>query len=463
MQLPSTLAFDHPSPAAVARYLREQVGGVEVAAVASARKAADEPIAIVGIGCRYPGEVRSPEELWQLVSGRVDTVTGFPADRGWDVERLYDPDPDHSGTTYARGGAFLEDAGEFDPAFFGISRHEALAMDPQQRLFLERSWEALERAGIDPASMRGSDTGVFAGVMYQDYGFAARSTSRNDGTEGYAMIGSAGSVVSGRVAYNLGLVGPGGHGRHRLLVLAGRPAPRVPVAARGRVLAGARRRRDRDGHAVPVRRVRAPARALAGRALQGLRRGRRRRGLGRRRRRARARAPLRRRAQRPPRARRDPRQRRQPGRRQQRHHRAQRALAGARDPPGAGQRGRQDDRRRRRRGPRHGHRARRPDRGAGAAGHLRPGPRRPAQARLDQVQHRPFAGRGGRRGRDQDGDGAAARAAAADAARRRALAARGLDRGRGASCSTNRCRGSATRARAAPACPPSASAAPTRT
>ena len=130
VQLPSTVAFDHPSPAAVARYLREQVSGVEVAAVASARKAADEPIAIVGIGCRYPGEVRSPEELWQLVSGRVDTVTDFPADRGWDVERLYDPDPDHSGTTYARGGAFLEDAGEFDPAFFGISRARGAGHGP---------------------------------------------------------------------------------------------------------------------------------------------------------------------------------------------------------------------------------------------------------------------------------------------------------------------------------------------
>ncbi|MER6121080.1 beta-ketoacyl synthase N-terminal-like domain-containing protein, partial [Streptomyces sp. NPDC001743] len=199
LRLPATVVFDYPTPVALARHLLSAVSGTEAAAQA-ARTAvrpnpaaqADDPIAIVGMACRYPGDVGSPEDLWQAVIDGADLISDFPTDRGWDLRKIYDPEGVRPDTSYVARGGFLDDAPGFDPAFFGISPNEALIMDPQQRLLLETSWEAFERAGIDPLSLKESRTGVFAGMMYHDYAHNA----------------STGGIASGRISYVLGLEGP---------------------------------------------------------------------------------------------------------------------------------------------------------------------------------------------------------------------------------------------------------------
>ncbi|MGW4750779.1 type I polyketide synthase, partial [Streptomyces chartreusis] len=212
LALPATLVFDHPTPTALAAFLRTQVLGVTTDEIERGGPALapvgadDDPVVIVGMGCRFPGGVTTPDQLWDLLASGTDGLTPFPRDRGWDVERLYHPDPGHSGTTYARVGGFLHDAADFDAELFGISPREALAMDPQQRLLLETTWEALERAGIDPLSLRGTATGVFAGTNGQDYRDTANASGED--VEGYVATGSAASVLSGRVSYTLGLEGP---------------------------------------------------------------------------------------------------------------------------------------------------------------------------------------------------------------------------------------------------------------
>ncbi|EHD23259.1 MULTISPECIES: type I polyketide synthase [Brenneria] len=208
IELPSTLVYDHPTPRALSEYLRQELGlsSSDDGQEAQETRHHDEPIAIIGMACRYPGNVNSPEALWDLLVNERDAIGDYPSDRGWDVNKLYDPEAGKFGKISTRTSGFLYEAPLFDAGFFGISPREALTLEPQQRLLLEVSWEAIERAGIDPSGLYGSNTGIYAGIMATEYGSQIQHASED--VSGYGYMGTATCVASGRVAYSLGLHGP---------------------------------------------------------------------------------------------------------------------------------------------------------------------------------------------------------------------------------------------------------------
>ncbi|MFD0296795.1 SDR family NAD(P)-dependent oxidoreductase [Streptomyces sp. NPDC127118] len=214
LRLSATAVFDHPTPTAMVAHLRGELcddadttaGAPARTPVPAAVDTTDDPVVVIGLGCRLPGDVSTPEGLWELLSSGRDTVADLPTDRGWELDSLHDADPDRSNRSYVTKGSFLYDAARFDEEFFGISPREALAMDPQQRLLLETAWEAFERAGIRPRSLEGSQAGVFIGALFQEYGSPMHEAS--EGVDGLMLTGKTTSVLSGRLAYFLGLEGP---------------------------------------------------------------------------------------------------------------------------------------------------------------------------------------------------------------------------------------------------------------
>ena len=363
VRLAATVVFDHPTPEALAAHLLEQAAAAGPARATVVRaRASQEPIAIVGMACRYPGGASSPAELWELLAEGRDGITGFPADRGWDVERIYDPSPGSEGATYTRHGGFLHDAAEFDPGFFGIAPREALYMDPQQRLLLESCWGALEDAGIDPHSLRQTPTGVFAGVDVP--GLRPRGGHRPRASSAAASptpwdwrAPRSRSTPPAPPRWSRCTSPP--RRSHRASARwrspeASPPSPPPACSSSSPASAaspptGARSPSPRPPTASPGRRGSASWSWSASPTRRARPRGARpAAGLG-----------------------------RQPGRRLQRPHGPQRPLPGTGDPPGPRQRRPRALRHRRGRGPRHRHHARGPDRGDGPARHLRPGARDP--------------------------------------------------------------------------------------